>query len=181
MCVQTYFLATQTSIDMKETTMKRGQFLRELGLSGSALMAFYCMGTTLTACSTSSDDPTPSSGGTGSSTGLTGNADTSKGTISFTLDLTNSTYSGLKTAGGFVVVGSLIIANARGTIVALSKTCTHEGTTLTYRSSQNDLYCSNHGSEFSTTGAVEVGPATRSLAVYQAQLSTDGNTLTVKA
>jgi cytochrome b6-f complex iron-sulfur subunit len=165
---------------MKQETMKRGQFLKELGLSSSALLAFYCMGTTMTACSTGSDDPTPTTPTTGS-TGLTGNADTSKGAISFTLDLTNSNYSTLKTAGSFVIVDSLIVANAKGVIVALSKACTHQGTTVSYRSSQNDFYCSNHGSEFSTSGAVEIGPATKALTVYQAQLSTDGNTLTVKA
>ena len=167
---------------MKQATMKREQFLRELGLSSSALMAFYCMGTTLTACSTGSEDPTPGGTNTGNTTsGLTGNADTSKGTISFTLDLTNSNYSTLKTAGNFEIVDSIIVANAKGTMVALSKVCTHEGTTIGYRSAQNDFFCSNHGSEFSTTGTVEVGPATKALTVYQAQLSTDGNTLTVKA
>lgn len=165
---------------MKQTTIKRGQFLRELGLSGGALMAFYCLGTTMTACSSGSEDPAPVTPGTGT-TGLTGNADTAKGAISFTLDLTNSTYAPLKTAGNFVTVGSLIVANAKGTIVALSKVCTHEGTTVGYRSAQNDFFCNNHGSEFSTTGAVEMGPATKSLTVYTAKVSADGNTLTVTA
>lgn len=167
---------------MKQTTIKRGQFLRELGLSGGALMAFYCLGTTMTACSSGSEDPTPVTPGTGTGTaGLTGNADAAKGTISFTLDLTNSTYSSLKTAGSFVTVGSLIIANAKGTMVALSKACTHQGTTVAYRSAQNDFFCNNHGSEFSTTGAVEMGPATKALTLYTAKLSADGNTLTVSA
>ncbi|AEI51481.1 QcrA and Rieske domain-containing protein [Runella slithyformis] len=167
---------------MKQTTIKRGQFLRELGLSSGALMAFYCLGTTMTACSSGSEDPTPVTPGTGTGTaGLTGNADTAKGAINFTLDLTNSTYLSLKTAGSFVTVGSVIVANAKGTMVALSKACTHQGTTVTYRSAQNDFFCSNHGSEFSTTGAVEVGPATKALTLYTAKLSADGNSLTVSA
>lgn len=165
---------------MQESTMKRGQFLRELGLSSSALLAFYCIGTTITACSTGSSDPTPTTT-TGNASGIAGNADISKGMISFTIDLTNSNYSKLKTVGNFAIIDSIIVANAKGTLVALSKACTHEGTALGYRSVQNDFFCTNHGSEFSTTGAVEVGPATKSLTVYQAQLSTDGNTLTVKA
>lgn len=166
---------------MKQTSIKRGQFLRELGLSSGALMAFYCLGTTMTACSSGSDDPAPVTPSTGTAAGLTGNADTAKGTISFTLDLNNSTYAPLKTVGGFVTVGSLIIANAKGTMVALSKACTHQGTTVAYRSAQNDFFCNNHSSEFSTTGAVEVGPATKPLTVYTAKLSADGNTLTVTA
>ncbi|MEZ4903797.1 MAG: hypothetical protein R2822_19595 [Spirosomataceae bacterium] len=42
---------------MKTESMKRGQFLRELGLSSGALMAFYCLGTTMTACSTGKRRP----------------------------------------------------------------------------------------------------------------------------
>ncbi|UFH54851.1 ubiquinol-cytochrome c reductase iron-sulfur subunit [Spirosoma sp. KNUC1025] len=162
--------------------MNRGEFLRSLGMSSAALMAFYCMGTGLTACSKGGDDPAPTPGtGTGTE-GLTGNADASKGTVNFTLDLTNSNYSKLKTTGQYVIVGSLLVAKAKsGSIVALSKTCTHEGFEVTYRSAQDDIYCSNHGSEFSTTGVVEVGPATRSLTAYKTTLSNDGNTLTVTA
>ncbi len=71
--------------------MNRGEFLRSLGLSSATLMAYYCMGTTLTACSSgSTNDPTPAPG---ASTGLTGNADTSKGAINFTLDLNSTDYS----------------------------------------------------------------------------------------
>lgn len=171
---------------MKQTTIKRGQFLRELGLSGGALMAFYCLGTTMTACSSGSEDPAPVTPGTGTGTGtgtvgLTGNADTAKGAISFTLDLTSSSFSSLKTVGNFVTVGSLIVANAKGEMVALSKICTHEGTTVSYRSAQNDFYCNNHGSEYSPTGTVEVGPATKALTLYTTKVSADGNTLTVSA
>ncbi|WP_461100553.1 QcrA and Rieske domain-containing protein [Spirosoma koreense] len=165
--------------------MNRGEFLRNLGLSSATLMAFYCMGTTLTSCSKGSSDPTPTpSTGTNPTTGagFTGNADTSKGAINFTLDLTNSTYNKLKTAGQYVIVGSLIVAKAKsGSLIALSKTCTHEGTEVQYRSAQDDIYCPNHGSEYSTTGAVEVGPASRPLTQYKTSLSTDGNTLTVTA
>lgn len=164
---------------MKQTTMKRGQFLRDLGLSSSALLAFYCIGTTMSACSTGSDDPTPGTNSGNPNSGLTGNADTSKGTISFTLDLTNANYTTLKTAGNFVIAGSLIVANVKGTMVALSKVCTHQGTTVEFRAAQNDFYCSNHGSEYSPTGAVEMGPATAPLKMYQTQLSANGNTLTV--
>ena len=165
--------------------MKRGEFLRSLGMSSAALMAFYCMGTGLTACSKSDDSsnqptPNPTTGG------FTGNADTSKGAISFTLDLTNSTYSALKTAGQFVVVGSLLVAKIKsGALVALSKTCTHQGVQLEYRSGSDDIYCNpskgGHGSEYSTAGAVKVGPAGSPLTQYKTSLSMDGNTLTVTA
>ncbi|WP_293682672.1 MULTISPECIES: ubiquinol-cytochrome c reductase iron-sulfur subunit [unclassified Spirosoma] len=163
-------------------TMKRGEFLRSLGLSTGALMAFYCMGTGLTACSKSdSSDPTPTPTPTPVA-GVTGNADTSKGAISFTIDLTNSNYSKLKTSGQYAIIGSLIVAKSKsGSFIALSKTCTHEGTEVKYRAAQDDIYCDNHGSEYSLTGAVDVGPATKPLTQYKTSLSADGNTLTVTA
>ena len=164
--------------------MNRGEFLRNLGISSAALMAFYCMGTGLTACSKGGSDPTPTP--TPTTGGITGNADASAGTVNFTLDLTNSNYSKLKTSGQYAIIGSLLVAkNKSGSLIALSKSCTHAGTELQYRSSEDDLYCSaakgGHGSEFSTTGAVEVGPATKALTQYKTSLSTDGNTLTVTA
>ena len=174
----------KTNYQMKSNsateTMKRGEFLRSLGLSTGALMAFYCMGTGLTACSKSdSSDPAPV---TPPAAGVTGNADTSKGAISFTVDLTNANYSNLKTSGQYAIIGSLIVAKAKsGSYIALSKTCTHEGSEVKYRSAQDDIYCDNHGSEYSLTGAVDVGHATKPLTQYKATLSADGNTLTVTA
>ncbi|MBC8154078.1 MAG: Rieske (2Fe-2S) protein [Bacteroidetes bacterium] len=167
--------------------IKRGEFLRELGLSSSALMAFYCLGT-LSSCSSSDPQPatTPPTGTTPppttppAATGLTGNAQTSQGKISFALDLTSATYAGLKTVGGFVVVGDVIVANARGSrLIALSKACTHAGTTVEYQAGPDNFYCSNHGSRFSLSGSVLNGPAGSALRMYTATLSTNGNSIAV--
>lgn len=160
----------------KSETMKRGEFLRSLGLSTSALMAFYCIGTTMTSCGSSGDDPTPDPGSGGN--GITGT--TTGSAINFTVNL--ATVTSLKTAGGSMVIGDTIVAltNANA-YVALSKTCTHEGTAIGFRSAQNDFLCPSHGSQFSLTGAVEEGPATVALKVYKTALSADGNTLTVTA
>lgn len=171
----------------KKETMKRAEFLRSLSLGTTTLMAFYCMGG-LTACSTGEMDPltsttptTPTDGGN-TGTGLTGNTSTSSGTINFTVDLTHASYAKLKTAGSYAIIGDLIVAfSTASAYVALSKVCTHEGTTVQYRSGQNDIYCANHGSEFTLTGAVDKGPAIAALKAYKAVLSADGNTLTVTA
>jgi cytochrome b6-f complex iron-sulfur subunit len=169
--------------------MKRGEFLRSLGLSSAALMAFYCMGTTMTACSKSSD-PSPSTGsGTGTTTpttssGLTGNADTSKGAISFTADLTNADFSKLKTQGAFVKVGSVLIANTKSGYVTLQRLCTHEGQDLvSYRLASDDFYCDAHGSTYATNGSVKVGivPGQAAMKLYKTTPSSDGNSLTVTA
>ncbi len=161
--------------------MKRGEFLRSLGLSSATLMAYYCLGTTLTACGGSSaeDDPTPTPA---PGTGVTGNATASAGAINFTLDLTSSNYSKLKTNGQYALVGSVIVAKtSSGSVVALSKACTHQGTDVQYRLAENDFWCSSHGSEFSLSGAVEKQPANGPLTQYKTSLSSDGNTLTVTA
>lgn len=166
---------------MKEVS--RGQFLKQLGMSSKALMAFYCMGT-LAACSSEEDpapqnnndkddEPAADSGISGTSTGSS---------IDFNLDLTNSDFSKLKTDGEFAYAGDVIIANVGNeAYVALSKACTHQGTTIVYRSGSMDFRCPNHGSEFSTDGSVTKSPAGSSLTVFTTNLSADKNTLTVKA
>ncbi|WP_337044151.1 QcrA and Rieske domain-containing protein [Emticicia sp. 17c] len=173
---------------MEQTQLSRGQFLRQLGLNSAALMAFYCMGTGLTACSGSgNDDPTPTTNGTGGTGGTGGTTSTAvKGTtsgssIDFTIDLTHADYSKLKTSGEFGYVSGIIVINTNGSYVALSKVCTHEGSTIAYRSASNDLKCPNHGSEFNLDGSVKLSPATQSLTVYKTEIQNSGNTLRVSA
>jgi cytochrome b6-f complex iron-sulfur subunit len=163
----------------KQEKMKRGEFLRSLGLSTSTLMAFYCLGTTMTACGSKEDDPDPTpnpnpGGGTGISGTTTGSG------INFTVDLTINTT--LKTAGEYKIFGDVLVAFTTGSsYVALSKICTHEQNPVQYRKSSNDIMCPSHGSEFSITGAVTQGPAAAALKTYKTSLSSDGNTLTVTA
>ena len=166
--------------------MNRGEFMRSLGLSSAALMAFYCMGTGLTACSKSSDSVSPSTTGNGTGTtptttsGFTGNADASKGAISFTIDLTDANYKTLTTVGNYVYQNNIIIAHAKdGSYIAVSKICTHEGTTIQYILTEDDFYCPNHGSKYTDSGAVLNGPSTTAVQKFTTSLT--GTTLTVKA
>lgn len=160
--------------------MNRGEFLRSLGMSSAALMAFYCMGTGLTACSKSSD-PTPAPNPTSSA--FTGNADTSKGAINFTLDLTSSDYSKLKTVGEFIGIGNVVVANAKGNkLIAVGRICPHQGGNLEYKLQPDIFKCNLHGSEFSDDGKVQPGwDAKSDVAQYKTTLSTDGTKLTVTA
>ena len=167
-------------------TINRGQFMRELGLSSGALMAFYC----LESCSKTAADPTPAPTTPVVTTpvtpvtpvtpsGITGNSETAKGKIDFVLDLSVAPNEKLKTEGEFAVVGDVFIAFTKTkTYVALSKACTHEGQPLRYRSASDDIKCDTHGSEFKTSGAVQAGPAARALTKYNIML--DGTKLTVK-
>ncbi len=168
---------------MEQTQLSRGQFLRQMGLSSGALMAFYCLGTGLTACG-GDDDPTPDSGpgpGPGPNTSGAIKGTTSGASLDFTVDLTHADYSKLKTTGEFNYVANIIIVNTGGSYVALSKVCTHQGSTIAFRSATNDFKCPNHGSEFNLDGSVKLSPATQSLAVYKTEIQNSGNTLRVSA
>lgn len=169
---------------IEKGSMKRGDFLRSLGLSTSTLMAYWCLGTTMTACGSSDDDPNPNpdpdpNPGTGGS-GITGT--TTGSGINFTVDMTNSNNSKLKTNGNYIIAGEVLVAKTTaGSYIALSKICTHEGNPVQYRSSSNDIFCPTHGSEYNISGAVTQGPAPAALKAYTVTVSSDGNTLTVKA
>lgn len=129
----------------QQEPIKRSEFLRSLGLSSAALMAFYCMGT-LTSCSKGSDDPDPdpTPGGTGK--------------VDFTIDLNSSDFAGLKDATKkFAYKDDVLIALVKsGSYIAVTKICTHEGNLVTYRPTTDNLYCPTHGSEYDLTGKVTV-------------------------
>lgn len=60
---------------------------------------------------------------------------------------------------------------------AVQVACTHQGTAIDYDASKGNFVCPNHGSQFTTAGAVINGPATASLKKYKIAIS--GNTMTV--
>jgi cytochrome b6-f complex iron-sulfur subunit len=134
--------------------MNREEFLKQLGIT--ALLT--CTGSAMIGCS-NNDEPAPS------------NAD-------FTLDLSASQNAALNNVGGSLSSNGIIVARLSNTeFVALSRACTHEGTGINFRSSQNDFLCPNHGARFSTTGAVLQGPARASLKKYNTELT--GNSLRI--
>ncbi len=98
------------------------------------------------------------------------------------LDTTKSPYTSLASTSGFAVVssskGQLIVVRTSATAaVTLSAVCTHQGCTVTYRSSTMLLFCPCHGAEFTLSGSVQTGPATVPLKTYQTALS--GNIITI--
>ena len=133
--------------------MDRSEFLKYLGTG--TLMT--CAGCNLVSCD-SNDDPAPTAG--------------------FTLDLTLPANSALQTTGGSLSKDGIIIARISGSeFTAVSQACTHQGTNVNYRSSQQDFLCPNHGSIFDKNGLVKKGPATSALKKYNTELT--GNNLRV--
>ncbi len=95
-----------------------------------------------------------------------------------TIDLDNPSYSSLKQNGGYVYSGNVIVINTGNeNFVALSDICTHAGCTVNYSASGKYLLCPCHGSVFSTTGAVERGPAVSPLSKYK--IVRNANVLTI--
>lgn len=95
-----------------------------------------------------------------------------------TIDLTSSEFSSLNTVGGFAYKDNIIIIHTGSNqYTALSKICTHQGCTLTYNKSTNQLPCPCHGSVFNLSGGVIIGPASTSIKKYNVQVN--GDTLVI--
>lgn len=137
--------------------MDRKEFMNLLGLSVGGMVVASCFG----GCTNDSEDEEAA-------------------TLDFTLDLNDSANTALKNNGGFLVRNGVIVAKTvAGAFIAVASACTHQGTTVQYQGNNNRFFCPNHGSNFSESGSVLNGPATRPLKQYNTLLT--GNILRVFA
>lgn len=136
--------------------MKRNEFLSALSISAGTIIFVPF----LASCSREVDESVPG------------------GVLDFTLDLSEPSNASLKSNGGSLLKSGVIVARtAAGEFIAVAAACTHEGYTLQFDSANNRFHCANHGSNFSTTGSVLLGPASQPLKKYNIQLS--GNSLRI--
>ncbi|MBS1773183.1 MAG: Rieske (2Fe-2S) protein [Bacteroidetes bacterium] len=99
--------------------------------------------------------------------------------VNFTLDLTNSSNSALKSVGGSVVSNDvLVMCTAANTYAAVADACTHEGCALNYDASSKQVACPCHGGRFSTAGDVISGPPKTALQKFNVSKSGDILTIT---
>ena len=145
--------------------MEREEFLSKLGLG--VLLA--CTGCELVSCS-KKGDASPS----GQSAPAPGS-----GTV-FTVDLSNSMLNigDVKVASG-VILARIAAGNTASSFTAVQVACTHEGTSINYNQNQSIFICPLHGSQFSQTGQVLMGPAAMPLQKFT--VSVTGNIATVTA
>ncbi len=141
--------------------MERRDFVSNMGL----MLALACAGG-LAACSKGSADmPGPGGGG---------------GAFTANLDTELQNVGQFKIGGGAIVI-RVAAGNTPASFTALNSTCTHESCTVaTFNSNTNLIECNapcGHGSRYTTTGAVQTGPATRALT--KKTVTINGNTLTV--
>lgn len=149
--------------------MERKEFLNKI----SGGLAFTCVACMMAACS--KDDTT----GTGNNTGGSNTGGGSTGNTLLTVNLTTQLLSidDFISDKGIIVVRKAA-GNAVSSFVAFVNACPHQGVAVSFRKSNNDFYCSAHGSTFSITGAVTASPATSGLSARTVEIS--GTTLTVK-
>ncbi len=95
-------------------------------------------------------------------------------------------YPQLKEPGGRVEgtprgYGKLIFvfANADGTYAAVDSTCTHRLCPVSYRETEDDLFCFCHESRFLKTGEVQAGPALQSGNLKKFTVTSDDTGVTV--
>lgn len=131
--------------------MKRKEFLSVMGVGAAGILALSCL-------SSCKKEEAPD--------------------VDFTLDLNSSSNVALATNGGYLISQGVIVAKTNsGDFIAVSAACTHQGVEVEFQSSNNRFYCSGHGANFSTTGAVLNGPANSPLKKYNTSLN--GNVLRV--
>lgn len=161
------FSVTSVSVTFHKTLyMERREFVSNIGMT----LALACVGG-LAACSKSGD-------GYGSSPDPAPGGPNAKLSLNLSTDLPNP--GDFKIANGVILIRTGTGRTAAD-FAALSSTCTHQGCTVaTFNNTTRLIECNapcGHGSRYSTSGAVNTGPATAPLTAYTITVS--GNTLTV--
>lgn len=98
------------------------------------------------------------------------------------IDLSDATNQELAAPGGAMLIDTasdtvMVIRVSATEVAAVSAICTHAGCSMNYSASQSLIDCPCHGSQFSTSGQVLRGPATRAVKAYTASLA--GNLVTI--
>ncbi|MFE3867804.1 ubiquinol-cytochrome c reductase iron-sulfur subunit [Flavobacterium sp. LS2P90] len=141
--------------------MNRKDFFSRVGFGAAAALLPACIAGLASGCSSdNSSSPIITQAPTG---------------VDFLLDVSTGS---LAANGGYLVSQGIVVARTNsGTFIAVSASCTHEGTNVNYVASTNDFLCPNHGAQFSSTGVVTRGPANTNLKQYNTSLT--GNSLRV--
>lgn len=100
-----------------------------------------------------------------------------QGPVNFTLDLSQSANSALNISGGSVITHNIIVINVNGSFKALSDICTHQGCSVNYNNSSNNIICPCHGGAYDLNGNVLAGPPPAPLKKYKVTKS--GTILTI--
>lgn len=150
-------------------SIERREFLRKTG--AYSVMALFGIAF-FSACSkednqSSSSSSTPGNPSTPSDNGIIIT------NSSVTIDLAK--FTSLKNQGDWVLItsASMLVVNTGSAFSSLTSVCTHSGCDKNWSMSSNQFVCGCHGSKFSTSGSVLVGPASTPLKQYTNSKSGD--------
>lgn len=131
--------------------MTRKDFFAKVGFGAALVLVPTCISGLATSCSSDgATTPAPSN-------------------VNFILDVSSGSLS---SNGGFLVTNGIVVARTNsGEFLAVSASCTHEGTKVNYNAAGNKFVCPNHGAQFSSNGNVTQGPASKNLTKYNTELS----------
>jgi nitrite reductase/ring-hydroxylating ferredoxin subunit len=135
--------------------MDRKEFLKTLGFSAAAIAAVSTL-SCLNGCTTNSGNfPSPSS------------------SVDFTIDTNNSSYSALRTTGGYIVKDGVVVAHTTdGSFAAVTVVCSHQGNPyVMFDGSTDTFYCPVHGARYSTTGKGLNANGARGLKTYKVDVN----------
>jgi cytochrome b6-f complex iron-sulfur subunit len=133
--------------------MTRKEFFARVGFGAAAVLIPACIGGLASSCSKEDE-------------GHTTPAPTN---VDFALDISTGS---LATNGGYLTTNGIVVARTNtGEFLAVSASCTHQGTSVKYKATENDFYCPNHGAKFSSNGTVTLGPASSNLKSYNTTLT----------
>ncbi len=148
---------------LREKTISREDFLKQVGIGFGAIVLTHCVA----GCTGESiPDQNPATGG-----------------FALEVSLNSADFKALNNLGGYAVTTSsgrkIIIARTPAdTFIAVQGNCTHANNELTFNG-KDRFNCSLHGSQFTTTGSVSVGPASTALKKYVTIFDKTSNTLKV--
>jgi cytochrome b6-f complex iron-sulfur subunit len=126
--------------------MDRKEFFSKVGFGAALVLVPACIAGLATSCESE------------------GNVSPAPTNVDFTLDIATGN---LASPGGFLVHSGVVVARTlTGGFLAVSASCTHEGTNVNYSSANNNFICPNHGATFNSTGGVTRGPASSNLTSY---------------
>jgi cytochrome b6-f complex iron-sulfur subunit len=129
--------------------------------SGSALLAL------LQGCG--ADDTTNSDGNGGSTVDI----DTSLPAFSALATVGGSVTLEASAVSGLPANGVIMVRSSETAVTVLDRTCTHQGCKVGELGDSGIAACPCHGSQFSSSGGVVRGPATRALKTYKATIIGD--------
>ena len=146
--------------------MTRKEFFQKTGTAAALLLVPACIAGLATSCSKDNPEPANNQNSTGTTTT----------NVDFTIDIS---IGNLAINGGSLVQNGVIVAKLLdgSGFIAVAAACTHAGTTINYVKEANSFICPNHGSNFSSSGAVTLGPASSNLRQFNTTLT--NNTLRV--